>query len=263
MPDRRVMLLRSGMLVLLLCHLPQLDLGRSETQGAKGRTFDISRLDAALWGIGEGQVERIRAQLALGSTFFGGAKREAFLEKLDANPAKERIEIGWILAKDGRYVGVLLSRTKAQIEKMSDAEFTSWRTSWTVQGELEWRRFRPLPTEIRGYGGVKARAPGLENTRRLMAASSKRDFLESVKARIKNAYISILFVPKGGQGPTMYSFSTTKLAALSEAQFGTWRRRCAQRKGRSRCRVPAKSRSRLKQFAESIEHTADRRRNKK
>jgi hypothetical protein len=108
---------------------------------------------------------------------------------------------------------------------MSDESFESWRQGWTVIDEAESRRFHPLDDELRGYGGPEARARVLQNLRLLMTAADKGAFLESTEGRLKNGYLSVLFPPRGGQGPTWYGFSVAQVATLSDEEFVAWRRR--------------------------------------
>lgn len=190
-------------------------------------SFDPARIDAGRWGILRDRLASLRTRLGLGMQFFRCGGRGAFLEELRKvrTPFAARVEIGWVTPGDGRYVGTHLSRTPRQIEAMSDAAFVQWRRSWSVVGELEHRRFHPLPDELRGYGGPEARERVLHNLRLLMAAKDRDAFLASVEDRIENGYLSVLFPPKGGQGPTWYGFSVGEVAALDERGFRTWRQR--------------------------------------
>lgn len=199
--------------------------GGREIQGETQQAFDASKLDSRRWSIPAGVAKRMAACVALGKEFFGALGRRAFLKALRGSEAGGRIEIAWVVPAEGRYLGCLLSRTRAEIERMSDEDFVQWRGSWSVQKELAWRRFHPLPGEIRGYGDAKTRARVLETTRLLIGAESKNDFLAKVAGRIRNGYLSILFVPRGGQGPTWYGFPAGQVEALSEPEFQKWRER--------------------------------------
>ncbi|MEW6746941.1 MAG: prenyltransferase/squalene oxidase repeat-containing protein [Planctomycetota bacterium] len=191
------------------------------------RCFDLARLDRERWGIPEARCKDLASRLELGREFFEGRSHESFLEKLAESPVNDdaRIELGWIVPSEGRYLGVFLSRTPRELKAMTEEEFESYRREWSAAKEAEWRRFRPAPGEIRGYGTAEERAVLLQTTRDLLEARGREEFLQRVRDRVQKGYLSLVFVPKGGQGATWYGFSFDEVEALTEEQFQTWRTR--------------------------------------
>ncbi|MBN2490383.1 MAG: PDZ domain-containing protein [Planctomycetes bacterium] len=176
-----------------------------------------------------------RVRLALGQAFLAGEGRAAFLARLDQAGLcdEDWIDIAWLVPGEERYLGVLLSRTPAALERMSDAEFAAFRAQWSASADRAYRRWHPLPGELTGYGTERQRNRALETTWILLHAATGAEFLERVQDRIGDAAsplssgkdsLALLFHPKSG-GPTLYGLSAAAIAGLTEAQFHLWRAR--------------------------------------
>jgi len=182
-----------------------------------------------------GPAEKRRSRIALGLAFREGKGRTEFLALLQksARRGEDWIDISWIVPSEDRYLGVLLSRTPAQIERMSDAEYEAYRKAWSVDADRAYRRWHPLPGEMTGYGTEAQRNRCLGTTWDLIHARSKVAFLAQVKNRIGESAspffggkgtLTLLFHTKSGS-LTMYGLSAPAIERLTEAQFQTWRTR--------------------------------------
>ena len=165
--------------------------------------------------------------IQLGRIFRGAGTQREFVAQLErfGIRAEARVEIGWFAAAERRYLGVELAPTAAQIRSLPAAGFTAWQQGWSAIAEFERRRLAPGPDDLSGYGGAAAREPFLLVTRELVAATDAQDLQRRVGARVVDGYLSLLYVPRAGQGATMYGLPMQEILALDAMHFVRWRSR--------------------------------------
>ena len=160
-----------------------------------------------------------------GAVFFSGKSRLEFLACLRRQrvPQERRIEIAW--QKDDRPLRCVLSRTPAEIAAMGDVAYDAWRRAWSPWREAERRRLHPLHDEVQGYGSPESRERLLQGARDLELARGREDFLRRCEERVERGWLSLLWLPRGGQPPSAYGVPIGEVSALSDDAFLVWRRR--------------------------------------
>jgi hypothetical protein len=161
----------------------------------------------------------LRHRFVLGNCFFTSTSRTAFLKAQDKLETDELIQIGWYEPKNKRFVGPPFSRTRSDIEKMTDQEFDNYRATWNEHTERTMSRYFAPGRKLREATKVE-----LANMRALRTSENREALLKRVAGE-GAAYAVVAHLEKVGTGMHHYAIPLNEVRGLTEEEYQRWRQR--------------------------------------
>ncbi len=122
-------------------------------------SFDPINILACTMGSSGERFNEIKKRLELGRSFFYSRNLKEFVKALAKRIKpiyiKEKIQIGWILTEEKRYIGPPFSKSFEDFKGMSEGYFKEYRDNWNINNERELTRFSPVKTRDIGYRNGK------------------------------------------------------------------------------------------------------------
>jgi len=169
--------------------------------------------------------------LKLGKSLFTAKNKRDFLKSVHEIAPDlgddNRIQIGWVVPKELRYLGMRFGRTIAEIKVMSEKAFDNYRKNWTIKGELDHWRFTPNLVEA---GGGRTQ-DGFVNGKLLAHAATQKELFDNLpKSKSKNT--TSLFISfsqkcdmyKAKRHPHSYGLPLSDISILSPKGFQRWQK---------------------------------------